>query len=126
VNLKEQVRSESSADRALEAIFDLTHAERQTYEAIVEVDGPVTVAEIATERGCASASAYRYVDTLEEKNLFRRVSDDYEDTGCSAYVANSPDVVADRMEQEVENMFEKCNASIEECRTAFEAQTNSP
>ena len=126
MNLKEQVRSESSADRALEAIFDLTHAERQTYEAIVEVDGPVTVAEIATERGCASASAYRYVDTLEEKDLFRRVSENYEGSGRSAYVANSPDVVADRMEEEVENMFEKCNASIEECRTAFETHADQP
>ena len=126
MNLQEQLRSASSADRALEAIFDLTHAECQAYEAILEVDGPMTVAEIATEVGCASASAYRYVDTLKEKGLFRQVSENYEGTGRSAYVANSPEIVADRMEREVENMFEKCNASIEECRTTFEAQTNPP
>ncbi|WP_195837634.1 helix-turn-helix domain-containing protein [Halorhabdus sp. CBA1104] len=126
MSLKEQLRSESSADRALEAIFDLTHAERQTYKAILEVDGPVTVAEIATEMKCASTSAYRYVDTLERKGLFRQVNENYEDTGRSAYVANSPEFVADRMEQEIEEMFEKCSTSIEECRAAFEAQANPP
>ncbi|WP_309484885.1 helix-turn-helix domain-containing protein [Halorhabdus salina] len=124
MNIKEQGRSEPSASRALEVIFGLTHSERKTYETIVEIDDPMTVTEIAARVGCAESSAYRYIDTLEENGLVRCVTDEYESTGRSAFVANPPEVVADRMEQEVADIFGHCQQAVEDCRSTFEGTSS--
>lgn len=120
VNLEEQVHARSSGDQALEAVFGFTHTERKTYEVVVERDDPATASDIAAELECAQTSAYRYIDTLEATGLIRRVTADYEGTGRSAYVANPPAFVASRMEREVEEVFTRCQAAIENCRRTFE------
>ncbi|MFB6202321.1 MAG: helix-turn-helix domain-containing protein [Halorhabdus sp.] len=120
MSLKEQIRSEPSIDGVLETMFDLTHSERQTYRTVVERDEPVTAVDVAEEVGCARTSAYRYIDTLENKGLFRRVTPDYDGTGRSAYVANPPTFVADRMEHEVEDIYTRCRRAIADCRPDFD------
>ncbi|WP_159076946.1 helix-turn-helix domain-containing protein [Halococcoides cellulosivorans] len=123
MSLTEQIRSETTPERALEAVFDLTQTERRSYAAIVDADRPVTAPRLAAAIDCAETSAYRHLSALDECGLVQRATADFEGTGRSAYVATPPDEVADRMADRVEETYEECRETIDACRPAFAGES---
>ncbi|MFW5955850.1 MAG: hypothetical protein ACOCQY_00425 [Halorhabdus sp.] len=120
MSLHGQAITDSSADRALEAIYDLNRSERACYELVLEADGPMTARAIADAMDCALTSAYRYIDVLTDEELLREVTANFQGTNRSAYAPTPPGLLARQMHREIDHIYAACRDAIEDCRKQFE------
>lgn len=112
--IRDQFVSGPTGDRALERIFGVNTAERTVYRYILESEEPKSAAQIATAVDCALTSAYRYVNTLEDRGLIEAVTDRTSAQQPTVYAAEDPDHLADKMQDCVDEAFQTWLDTIED------------
>lgn len=111
--IQEMVVTETTADRALERVFGLNTAEQAVYRTLLEADRSLSAAELAGELDVALATAYRYLETLEEHDLVQAVTRPRAPQEPAVYEATDPGAVADHMAECVERAHRHFSAEIE-------------
>ncbi|WEL22711.1 Transcriptional regulator, contains HTH domain [Halorhabdus sp. BNX81] len=110
---QEIVVTEATADRALERIFGLNTSEQAVYRALLAAAEPLSAEALAAELDCALATAYRYLETLEEHKLITEVTTWAGTQQPAVYEAVGPDRVAERMEDCLERAYQRFSAEID-------------
>lgn len=111
--IKEMVYSQVSPEEVFESFYGLNHRERNAYEMLLGESEARSVEDIAEAMDCSLSTAYRYVDTLEERGLVRQTGIFDGEYLKSGYVAEDPTVIADLMSEFVDSKYEQCKENIE-------------
>jgi len=111
--IREMVVTEATADRALERVFGLNTTEQAVYRELLAAERPLSAEALASELDCALATAYRYLETLADRDLVTEVTRRSEAQQPAVYEATDPEQVADHMEACVERAYREFSAQID-------------
>lgn len=96
--LVEDLETEMRCEDLLDCIHGLAAIDEDCFRLLTEVDGWLTVDEIAEQLDCGRTTAYRAAQRLLEAGFFRRKQVAYDDGGYyHSYRAQDPEEIADDM-----------------------------
>ena len=114
-----------SPGQLMEKVFDLSAEEARLYEWMLTQEEPIIPDDIIEFLGCSSSSAYRYIDTLQNRGLIVEKAVYRSKQLRSGYVAAPPEEVSDALEDWIDRRYELCQEAIENRMFASEIECNA-
>ena len=119
-SMVEYLQSDMECEGLMECIHGLKQLDRECFAALVEVEEPLTVDEIADAVDRERSTAYRSVQRLLQSGFIQKEQVNYEQGGYyHVYRPNDPDEIADEMQRTLNDWYAKTGQLIHEFRDKY-------
>lgn len=120
LKISEFLKGEIQCEGLLQCINDLKKLDREIYFLLLEEEKQLSIDEIAEKIDRERSTAYRSVKRLQREGLATQEKENYEEASYRhIYTAVNPEKVADRMEEQLEEMEEQMKGLIDKFREEY-------
>jgi predicted transcriptional regulator len=120
-SMSEQLQRDMECEGLLECFHGLKQLDRDCYEVLVAVEGPLTIDEIADAVDRERSTAYRAVQRLLQTGFIRKEQINYDQGGYyHVYSPTDPSQVADDMQRMLNDWYAKMGQLIQEFEDKYE------
>jgi predicted transcriptional regulator len=120
-SMADYLRADMECEGLLECFHGLTDLDRDCFEVIVTDEAPLTIDEIADEVDRERSTVYRSVQRLRQAGFVQKEQVNYDQGGYyHVFSPTDPDVIADDMQQMLNDWYAKMGQLIGEFRTKYD------
>ena len=119
--MSEQLRRDMKCEGLLECFHGLKELDKECFQALVEVEEPLTVDEIADAVDRERSTAYRAVQRLLQTGFIEKNQINYDQGGYyHVYSPTDPSQIADEMQRMLNDWYAKMGQLIQEFENKYE------